>query len=452
VKFDEQSPYAPPQSADMSARPTVVRYQVLGLLVVMSILLYLDRFAINAVAPRMIADLEVDQEEFGRAVGSFFLAYALMQVPAGWMADRLGSRKMLTLYVIGWSLCTIGIGLVNGLLALFVLRAALGVAQAGAYPAAAAIIKCWIPVASRARANSAVSTGGRLGGLMSFALTPLLIQGVAIVFGVATGQWRPVFIFYGILGIVWAISFWPLFRDRPREHTGCSHGEQELIAAAEFRVTSQPRGVPLVDLLRSTNLWFLCAINFLLNFGWIFLATWLATYFATLNAARAEPLRDIETIAGLLTAAAAVAGMAGNLSGGWLGDYFTSRFGLHWGRRLPGIASGFLAGGVYVIASATDNLWLFAIEMAAIYFFADLALGSLWAVYQDIGGASTASVLGFANMCGNLGAAVFSWQIGALAKAGEWNIVFYLSSAALVLMAVCWLIVDPTRSLVRDSE
>ena len=87
----------------------------------MSILLYLDRFAINAVAPRMIADLEVDQEEFGRAVGSFFLAYALMQVPAGWMADRLGSRKMLTLYVVGWSLCTIGIGLVNGLLALFVL-------------------------------------------------------------------------------------------------------------------------------------------------------------------------------------------------------------------------------------------------------------------------------------------------------------------------------------------
>jgi ACS family glucarate transporter-like MFS transporter len=425
---------------------------VLGLLVLMSVLLYLDRFAIGAVTPRMIDELDVDEEQFGRAVGAFFLAYALLQVPAGWLADRLGARSMLTLYVMGWSLCTIGIGLVHGLLALTTCRALLGVTQAGAYPAAAAVIKRWIPLSSRARANSAVSTGGRLGGLMAFALTPLLVQAVAIGFGFVTGQWRPVFILYGLVGLAWCVAFWRSFRDSPAEHPRCERPEQKLIAAGATPVSAPSRAVPLSALFGSLNLYFLCAINFFLNFGWIFLATWLTTYFSALNNARDEPLENMETLAGLLTAATAVAGMTGNLFGGWLGDYCTRRFGLHLGRRLPGIASGFLAAGVYLLASMTDNIWLFAFEMAAIYFLADLALGSLWAVYQDIGGASTASVLGFANMCGNLGAAVFSWQIGALAKGGDWSTVFYLSSTALALMAVCWLIVDPTRSLVRNAR
>jgi ACS family glucarate transporter-like MFS transporter len=418
----------------------------------MSVLLYLDRFAIGAVTPRMIEELDVDEEQFGRAVGAFFLAYALLQVPAGWLADRLGARPMLTLFVIGWSLCTIGIGLVEGLLALAICRALLGVSQAGAYPAAAAVIKRWMPLSTRARANSAVSTGGRLGGLMAFAVTPLLVQAVALSIGIASGQWRPVFFLYGLLGLAWAVAFWRSFRDVPADHPRCDRLEQELIAAGATPVSAPSRAVPLSALFGSLNLYFLCAINFFLNFGWIFLATWLTTYFAALNARRDQPLENIETLAGLLTAATAVAGMTGNLCGGWLGDYFTRRFGLHLGRRFPGIASGFLAACVYLLASTTENIWLFAIEMAAIYFLADLALGSLWAVYQDIGGASTASVLGFANMCGNLGAAVFSWRIGALAKAGDWHMVFYLSSASLALMAVCWLIVDPKRSLVREID
>jgi nitrate/nitrite transporter NarK len=122
-----------------------------------------------------------------------------------------------------------------------------------------------------------------------------------------------------------------------------------------------------------------------------------------------------------------------------------ARFGLRWGRRATGLAASLLAASVYLAALLTDNIWLFVAEMIAISFLSDLVLGSLWATYQDIGRGNTAVVLGFANMCGNLGAAGYGWFIGRLARDGQWPLVFAISSIGFVLAAVSWLIADATR-------
>ena len=161
------------------------------MLVVMAVLLYLDRFCIGAVTPTIIAELQINKEEFGRAVGAFFLAYALLQVPAGRLSDRFGARRTLALYVALWSLATFAMGWAYSLTAFFLIRILLGVSQAGAYPAAAAALRCWVPLAGRACANSCVSTGGRIGGLLAFAITPLLMHWVAAAAGWTTGAWRP---------------------------------------------------------------------------------------------------------------------------------------------------------------------------------------------------------------------------------------------------------------------
>src|SRR5690348_11167154 len=130
-------------------RPTRIRHLVVGLSVLMAILLYLDRFALTPITSTILHDLNLDEEQFGRAVGAFFLAYALGQVPAGWLSDLLGARWTLALYVVGWSLATIGLGMAGGLLAITVMRVLLGVTQAGAYPAAASLLQRWIPAGSR---------------------------------------------------------------------------------------------------------------------------------------------------------------------------------------------------------------------------------------------------------------------------------------------------------------
>jgi len=446
-------PYRPPQTLHALApgehSATLVRYRVVGLLVLMAVLLYLDRFCITPVTHVMIGELGVDKEQFGRAVGGFFLAYALMQVPAGRLSDRFGTRFTLTGYVALWSLVTLAFGFAHGLTAIFVLRVLLGVFQAGAYPAAAAAIKNWTPLAERARASSCVSTGGRLGGLLAIALTPVFMHWVAMYFGWTTGLWRPVFMVYGGLGLVWAAAFWWRHRDMPRHHPSCNAAEVARIEHDQLaEAGEETERLPLVRLISNGNLWVLCSINFLLNVGWVFLVTWMPTY---LGEAYGEQLDEVfsdrTAVAGILTAATGLAGMLGNLSGGWWGDRAVARYGLRWGRRVTGLVSSVLAALVYFTAQWTGNLWIFVAEMVAISFLSDLVLGSLWATYQDIGRRNTAVVLGFANMCGNLGAAGYGWLIGYLAREEQWTMVFAISSVGFGIAAVCWLVVDATRVL-----
>src|SRR3954467_12411431 len=172
---------APPAAA--GTKPTRIRHLVVGLSVWMAILLYLDRFALTPITSTILRDLRLNEEEFGRAVGAFFLAYALCQVPAGWLSDLLGARWTLALYVVGWSLATIGLGMAGGLVAITVMRVVLGVTQAGAYPAAASLLKRWIPAGSRGRANTIVSMGGRAGNLLAQFFTPMLALAAASAAG-----------------------------------------------------------------------------------------------------------------------------------------------------------------------------------------------------------------------------------------------------------------------------
>ena len=160
----------PVQSASAVA-PTRVRFLTLALCIAMAMLLYLDRYAISPVTGTLLAELKVSKEQLGRTIFfAFFFAYALCQIPAGWLSDVFGARRMLALYVAGWSLATIAMGLVNGLAAIFFVRFVLGVSQAGAYPTAASLLKRWIPYGARGLANSSVSMGGRAGGLLAFAV------------------------------------------------------------------------------------------------------------------------------------------------------------------------------------------------------------------------------------------------------------------------------------------
>jgi ACS family glucarate transporter-like MFS transporter len=451
-------PYTPPQApypltADEGAASRV-RYRVVGMLVLMAVLLYLDRFCIGVAAPAIMEELQISKEEFGRTYFGFFFAYALLQVPAGRLSDRLGTRYTLSAYVALWSLATLALGFAYGLVSILLVRVLLGVFQAGAYPSAAAAIRNWMPLAGRARASGFVSGGGRLGNVLGFAVTPLLMSAVAVSLGWSSGLWRPVFAVYCLLGLIWAAVFYWRHRDRPRLNPACDAAEIALIESNAQAAAELPtQRLSLKPLLLDYNVWVLSSINVLLNVGWVFLVTWMPTYLveeygSQLNEVFASSTTDTNldtVVAGLLTAATGLAGLAGNVFGGWLGDRAVGRYGLRWGRRAAGLTSSVLAALIYLAAQWTDNLWLFVAEMIAISFLSDLVLGSLWATYQDIGGGNTAVVLGFANMCGNLGAAGYGWLIGLLADQRQWSVVFAISSIGFAIAAVSWFIADATR-------
>jgi sugar phosphate permease len=434
------------------ARPTVVRFGVLAFSVSMALVLYLDRMAISVAMPAMSVDLGIPIEYVADSVAAFFWCYALLQIPAGWLGDRWGGRRALTLYVIAWSLAIAGMGLVTGLVSLVVLRGLLGIGQAGAYATTASFLRRWMPFSSRGFANSSVSLGGRAGGVVAPSLTALGMAAVGFV-GWNVAHWRPVFVAYGLVGIAWAAWFWWWFRDNPREHPGVNDAEASLIeglpekGAGSLLAEKVPDtfSISPINFVRSGSIWFLAVVNFWINVGWVMVGTLLPTY---LNKAHGWSLVE----AGFYTSAVALAGMGGCLAGGFATDLLVRRLGLTWGRRVPCIFSYGGAAISYGCCLLLDDPMAIVAVLILSSFLGDFGLGALWCTYQDLGGPYAGTVLGVGNMCGNIGAAIGISLVPRLAGEFGWSASFALSTIAYTIGALAWLAIDARRPVYASSN
>ncbi len=155
--------------------PTRVRYLVLALTVCVAVLLYLDRYCLGYITPYIREGLGLSDRETSWMLSAFFWTYAFAQIPAGWLADRYGTRWMLSIYLAIWSVLTGLISFADGFVVLLLLRLGCGVFEAGGYPACAGLIRRWIPYHQRGLASGIVSLGGRIGGAITPAITGFLI-------------------------------------------------------------------------------------------------------------------------------------------------------------------------------------------------------------------------------------------------------------------------------------
>ena len=179
-----KSPYTTPAGAGSSPEPplggavmSTIRYRIVAVSVLMAFSLYLDRVCLGEIVKSnsFNNDVPLSKEQIGAILGSFFFTYALFQVPAGWISDRFGARKMLTGYILAWSALTAMTGFMTTASGLLLTRLGCGIAQAGAYPTSNAILRRWTRLQQRGVANSLISFGGRLGGTLAPFLTTVLI-------------------------------------------------------------------------------------------------------------------------------------------------------------------------------------------------------------------------------------------------------------------------------------
>jgi sugar phosphate permease len=422
----------------MTAPATRVRYAVLGIATANAFLLYLDRICMGAVvqSTSFQRELGLGKDRVGDVLASFFFAYALGQLPAGWLADRFGPRRMLVVYVLLWSLCTGMTGFVGGLLALIVVRSACGLSEAGAYPASALVVTRWFPFAQRARANSLVALGGRIGNSLALWLTA---GAIALL-----GSWRPVLWTYGAIGLVLALATLLVFRDRPGQHPWANDAERDFIRAGAPPVQPLRRKSPWVALIRHRGLWFLNIGTIGMNIGWAFLITWLPTYF--------QEVRGLDPVAasGYVSVALACS-LGGMVCGGWWCDALTRRFGRRIGRRLPFLFGGGLSAGAYLLCPHLDSPVAITIACAVVAFATDSVIPAVWSLAQDIGGTHVASTLAWSNMWGNFGASAVAklipLAIGSSLHRPDWSEVFWMCAAGFVVLAVSSLFIDADRPL-----
>src|SRR5262245_6656346 len=189
------------------------RHRVLGLLVVLFAITYIDRVCISVAGPRMQEDLHIDPVGWGWVTAMFTLAYGLFEIPTGALGDRIGARRVLTRVVLWWSAFTSLTGLVSNYYVLLITRFCFGAGEAGAFPNAAVVVSRWFPPTQRARTAGVLLMASQIGG----AVAPLLVLPIQIRYG-----WRASFYTFGVIGVVWAVVWYAWFRDTPAEKPGVS--------------------------------------------------------------------------------------------------------------------------------------------------------------------------------------------------------------------------------------
>jgi ACS family glucarate transporter-like MFS transporter len=427
------------------------RYLIVAVTAVAAMLMYIDRVCFSTLIGPVQIDLGLSDRERARILGAFFLTYALFQIPVGALADRYGPRLVLSLSIAAWSLVTAGTGLVSSFAALVAVRLLLGVSEAGAYPAAAGLVKRWARPDERGKFSSAVALGGRIGGAVAPKLTAWLAVALAgvVVAGAAVGasgvNWRAVFVVYGLSGVAIAAVFWLVVRDWPPREVPPAESPASDGDALPPKSAAVPRSFAsqLGVLCRSRRMWFFGGLQFCNNIPWAVLITLLPLYIQD-RGVEFERVGEVQSLILFV-------GCGGMFLGGVLGDFVYRKLGPRRGRSLP--IAALMTGGALMCAtvSASPALPVAIAALALMALFQDTAIPSVWAFAQDVGGKNVGAALGFGNMLGNFGAAASPILLTEVKLLGGWEAVFGVCAASYLVSATCGWMLDASTPVDPDD-
>lgn len=409
------------------------RYWVAAGMFLLALLLYIDRICISVAKDPIAGDLGLSDKAMGWVLSAFALGYALLQVPSGMSADRFGPRKILTGIVTFWSCLTALTGVAWNFISLLVIRFLFGAGEAGAFPGMSRAVFSWIPLQERGLIIGLNFSGSRLGAAFALPLVAWLITD----FG-----WRSSFVILGLIGLVWALLWWFLFRDSPETHPHLDPVEKAYIQQNRQETeTSEIGKLSSSQLLQSKNMWAAIGQYFCSNFTFFFALTWLFPYLKD-----KYQLDSLE--AGWYAVAPFVAGAIGNWVAGGLVDSIFRKGNWNRSRRFPAIL-GFVLAAIGLVGSLYMETPLGAVLFLSIAIFgADMTLPPSWALCVDIGKSNTGTVSGTMNMAGNLGSFLTALAFPYLTDwTGSVNYFFYVAAGLNIGAVILWLYVKADKGL-----
>ena len=433
-----QAASAVAESAPTAAmRPSRTRYWVIVFAVTLAVIQYIDRICISKAEPFITADLHLSASQMGWVFSAFTLAYALFEIPTGYLGDKIGARRVLMRVVLWWSFFTAATGWVWNWTSLVITRFLFGAGEAGCFPNLTKAFNRWLPFHDRTRAQGIMWMSARWGG----ALTPLLVFWCLQVM-----NWRTSFMVFGSLGLVWALIFFLWYRDDPRQHPRVNAAEAALLP--QDMGHSEHVNVPWQRLYTSRTVWCLCAQYFAASYSWYFFITWFPKY---LKDARGF---NISAESALLAGLPLFLGGFGALFAGWISPHLSALLGNTRTTRKGFGAVGFTLGAaLLVISTYIKNPYVAVIAIALVSFCNDLMMPGAWAACMDVGGKYVGTLSGTMNMMGNLGGFVSPIVIGYIIQyTNNWNLTFYVTAAVYIAGAICWLATDPVTPLEEQTS
>ncbi|MFY3606564.1 MFS transporter [Achromobacter xylosoxidans] len=406
-------------------RPTRSRYLIMVMLFITVVINYLDRSNLSIAAPALKDEFGLDTVHEGLILSAFGWTYAAMQIPGGWLVDRVSPRVLYAAALILWSAATFFMGFAGSFVILFVLRLAVGALEAPAYPINNRVVTTWFPEKERATAIGFYTSGQFVG--LAF-LTPVLAW-LQHHYG-----WHMVFVSTGLLGIVWGVLWYLIYRE-PRQFRGANAAEIELIQKGggvvdlDKRVTEKKAPFNWNDLglvMSQRKLWGVYLGQFCLTSTLWFFLTWFPTYLVK--------YRGMDFIkSGFLASVPFLAAFIGVLCSGVLSDLLVRRgatVGL--ARKLP-IILGLLISTSMIGANFTDSTpWV--IFFLAVAFFGNGLASITWSLVSALAPVRLLGLTGGVfNFVGNLSSICTPIVIGFLVSKDSFApAIVYVSSLALL--------------------
>ena len=427
-----------PVRSSKQTHPSAIRWQILGLMLLLSMITYLDRVNISIAARLITKEYRLDDVQMGKIFSAFIFAYGLFQVPGGWLADKFGPRKVLTVSALFWSLATAATAWVGDLgavlpvvISLGFVRFCVGMGEAPAWPSFNRSIAAWMAIRERGFATSVPLAGGGVGA----AITPPFIAWLMLTYG-----WRWAFLISAALGVAGSAIWYFRSRDAPEQHPKVNQAELEIIHTGwPTPLKTNARRVPWRSLLREKNMWLLFLSAMTCGYMVYIYMTWFFTYLV-------EQRHLTQMVSSYYTIGPFIAMAVLTPIGGMASDRIVKRLNLSWGRRVISMGGMAVAGVSLIVGARVESisiaiLWL-SVGAGAIYF----ALASHWATTIDISQKYAGTISGVMNLGGNVGGILSPILTPFLAQRFGWILALDVAAVTILAGALIWFVINPRRN------
>lgn len=414
----------------MFARTYRLRWWIISLLTLGTILNYLARSTLSVAAPTVIEEFGMTTEEYSYVVLAFQAAYTVMQTVAGAVLDGLGTRLGFFLFAVGWAVANAMHAFALGWPSLAFFRGLLGATEAAAIPAGTKTVSEWFPSREKPLATSIFQMGTSVGNMIA----PPLVAFCILYWG-----WRSAFIVTGALSLIWAIGWYIAYRS-PEMHPRLTERERALISGGNDADDIGARPASRKDVLKSSNFWAIALPRFLAEPAWQ-----TFNFFIPLYLVVAWQL-DLKAIA-LWAWLPFLAADFGSLAAGVLPMQLMKRgVGLINSRRITMTIGALLMVGPACIGLAPSAA--VAVALFCVGGFAHQMLsGSLITLSADVFDKRTVGTAsGMAGTVGWIGGMLFTYLIGQSADTFGYNPLFAaLAGFDILGAAILWMVLK-TRS------
>lgn len=362
-------------------RKTNVRWKIGTLMWLAITINYLDRANLSAASTDIMREFSLNSAQMGIVMSAFFWSYLVFQIPSGWLADRVGHRISMALAVGWWSIATAMTTLARGFSSLIGLRLLLGIGEAGAMPSNSGIATRWFPDKERGKISAFYDTGSKVGTAVAMPL---------IVWIISHWGWQASFIVSGSFGIIWVL-LWIWYYNDPEKNKFVNQAELSYIRNGQKKkegLGNQKAPLKWYQLLKYRNVWAVCFGFMALNYAIFFFITWFPNYLVESRGMEAMTM-------GFTAMIPPLAGIAGELLGGWCTDYLyaVKHKSLTFSRKFN-LVIGMLVGTAILFAGLTRSLVLSVTLLSISYAGLAFAAPALWSIPGDMAPANMSSTLG----------------------------------------------------------